>query len=299
MIREIRSGIASYLSRFRSYVERTVANPQAREAGVIGEPDVVDGAGGSVEIRLYAFIESHFTCEMWGLPGSVAVSDVGFSRALDRAKATGRQVVVRINSGGGDVFSGVTIANRVREAGLPVVIDGNAASIASVIAAASPHVTMQPGATLMVHNPWSCICGNSKAFRAEAIILDKLRESMLDIYVGKTREKYTREQWRVALDGEDDGADGTWLSAAECLAAGIADEAPTPENDSPTAVLLEQRLMLAELHGVKLPKNLAELPGQAVPQKPEVVPAPGVSPGVMAPGVRVSHRAGAFYIPKP
>lgn len=267
----------------------------AQEAGY-GEPEVVEEKD-SAEIRIGAYIESHGLCEMWGLPGSMAVSDVGFARAMDKARATGKAVRVRLNSGGGDVFAGVAISNRVREAGAAVVVDGLAASIASVIAAASPHVTMLPGTTMMVHNPWSCVCGNARGMRAEADVLDKLRESMLDVYVGKTRETYTRAQWQAALDGKD-GADGTWLSAAECLAVGVADVAPTPDVDRPTASMIEQRQASATLNGVKLPTNLAELPDGAAPLKPVKDPTTRGATVETAPGVRVSHRKGAFYVPR-
>lgn len=299
MTRTSLDGLYARLRHYQSYLQQQTpdAKRNAQESGY-GEPEVVeDAASGVTEIRLYAFIESHLMCEMWGLPGSVAVSEVGFSHAMDKAKALGKPILLRINSPGGDVFAGVVIANRVREAKASVVIDGNAASIASVIAAASPSVTMLPGTTMMVHNPWSCICGNARAMQAEASVLDKLRESMLDIYVGKTRTKYTRAQWATALDGVN-GADGSWLSAGECLAAGIADSAPTPEADTPTAAMIEQRQALAEMHGVKLPQNLAELPGRADPLKPAVDPTNRGTASETAPSVRVSHRRGAFYVPR-
>lgn len=297
MIHATRAAFMAYFNRFSTWAQGAVerlakTKDAAQEAPGYGEPEVTVTDEGIAEILLYAFVESHFICEMCGLPGSMAVSDVGFARAMDKAKATKKPIHVRINSGGGDVFAGVAVANMVREAKALVIVDGNAASIATVIAAASRHVTMLPGTTMMVHNPWSGVAGNSRAMRAEADILDKLRDAMLDIYTGKSKTKQDRQSWQDLLDGAD-GADGSWLSAAECVAIGIADVAPSPEADTPTAAMIEQRQMVATLHGVALPKNLAELPGQVGPLNPPV-PASVEPVGAIAAGVRVCHRPGAF-----
>lgn len=300
MMTAARTAFLAYVNRFNAWAQgaaERLVKALADDAPGYGQPEVVVTADGIAEIRLYAFIESHFMCELYGLPGSMAVSDVGFARALDAAKATGKPARLRINSGGGDVFAGVAMANMVREAKVAVFIDGNAASIATVIAAASPHVTMLPGTTMMVHNPWSCIGGNARAFRTEADILDKLRDSMVEVYVGKTGSKADAAKWRALLDGAE-GADGTWLSAGQCMELGLADSAPRPDEDKATAALVEQRQLVATYHGVTLPKNLAEMPGRADPQNP-IPPAPGADRGAIAAGERVSHRPGAFRIRTP
>lgn len=299
-MRNAYAAVLSYVNRFLGYAQQGgMQQRTAQDVPGYGEPDVTSD-GKRVEMRLYAYIEPGMVCEMYGLPGTVAVSEAGFARALDRAKAHKLPIVLRLNSGGGDVFAGVAIATMVREAKLPVIIDGNAASIATVIAAASPDVTMAAGSTQMFHNPWSVVMGNARAMRAEATTLDTIRDAMLEIYAAKTKEKYTRDQWAAALDGVD-GQDGTWMTSAQCLAAGVCDSAPMPADDDAgiDAAVIERRQMLAELHGVALPKNLATLPGRATEQKPQESPAPGPAPAaVMAPSVRVSHRKGAFYVPK-
>lgn len=298
-MRNAHTAALNFFHRYRAFFNKGPQDARVEAGPGLGEPDVTSD-GKRVEMRLYAYIESAMTCEMWGLPGSIAVSDIGFARALDRAKAHKLPIVLRLNSGGGDVFAGVAIATLVREAKLPVFIDGNAASIATVIAAASPHVTMSPGSTQMFHNPWSCVCGNARAMRAEAKTLDTLRDAMLDIYVSKSAGKMDLDEWESALYGED-GADGTWMTASECVAAGVCDSAPNAADDEAgtDATIVERRQMLAEMHGVALPKNLATLPGRATEQKPQESPAPGQAPAaVMAPSARVSHRKGAFYIPK-
>lgn len=288
----------SYLSRVASWASAGFkALAPVDTAPGYGEPDVTEDED-AVEMRVYAFIESHMMCEMYGLPGSVAVSEVGFARALDRAKATGKTVRVRLNSYGGDVFCGTTIANLIRENKLAVVVDGVAASIASVMAAASPHVTMLPGSTLMLHNPWGCVCGNAKGLRAEATVLDTIREAMLDIYTAKTDKRWSREQWVSTLDGID-GADGTWWTGEQALEAGMADAYQRSAPDAMRAqALLEARRDVATIHAVALPKNLG---GEdlAVLAPETLAPAgPRESSETIKPSVRVSNRPGAFRIPR-
>lgn len=298
MMTAARTAFHAFIGRLHTWATRAVsaAHMAEAEAAGYGQPEMVESADG-VEIRLYAFIEQHMVCEMWGLPGSIAVSDIGFARALDKAKATGKAMRLRINSPGGDVFAGVAIANLLREAGVPVTIDGTAASIASVIAAASPMVTMLPGTTMMVHQPWSMAAGNAQDFRNEATVLDKLLASMLDVYVSGSTA--TRQEWQALLVGKD-GADGTWLSAQDCLALGIADMVPEQEQDTPSAEQIERRKMIAELHNVRLPKSMAETAGQPLTLTPDdkgpEVTALGDQGKPFQPGVRVSHRPGTFYV---
>jgi len=61
---------------------------------------------------------------------------------------------VNINSGGGDVFDGISIANSIKahKGRVTTVVDGIAASIASVIAQAGQERVVQAGAMLMIHD---------------------------------------------------------------------------------------------------------------------------------------------------
>src|SRR5262245_51278548 len=81
----------------------------------------------------------------------------------DELKALGdiREIMLRVNSPGGDVFDGLAIYNMLKshKARVNVTIDGIAASIASIIAMAGDHITM-PGNTFMfVHDPLAIVIG--------------------------------------------------------------------------------------------------------------------------------------------
>jgi ATP-dependent protease ClpP protease subunit len=298
MLSAARQAFFGFVSRVEANIRRAIQQASAPVSAAAsdwepGEPEyTVDGD--RAEVRLYGECIPHMYAGYF-YPGE-AYSDVGVLHVLEKLK--GKKVLVRINSIGGDVFGGVAIANYVRERKLNVQVDSIAASIASVIAAAAPRVRMMLGSTVMLHNPWSCACGNAAALRGEAVILDKLRDAMVDMYLAKSSTP-TRAGWEAILEGPD-GSDGTWWDGHEALALGFADEYEAPEElelpEPKKAALLADRRAAAVANGVALPKNLEELPGRADPQNPDVLK--GAPDSQMAPSVRVSHRAGAFRVPR-
>ncbi len=99
-------------------------------------------------------------------------------------KNKGREIHIHINSPGGSVFAGVAIYNmlKAREGKTVIYVDALAASAASVIALAGDEIYMPKGSMLMIHEPWTLCAGNSRELRAQADALDKIRESIIDIY---------------------------------------------------------------------------------------------------------------------
>jgi ATP-dependent protease ClpP protease subunit len=294
MITVARTAYLATLGRFRTLFARGQTEAKAPEAAMedIGAPEYTV-EGNTAEVRLYGEVVNH-SIAGWYLPGE-AVSDVGFARVVDKLK--GKSIKVRVNSFGGDVFAGIAMANLVRELQLPVQVDSLAASIASVIAAASPDVTLSLGGVIMVHAPWSYAVGNAKAMRAEANILDQITEAMLDIY--SSRKGLDRKAWAAALVGPD-GQDGTWYIGEQALEAGIVDRYETgalPE--AKRAALIAARKDAASYNAVALPKNLETLEATA-PDVPKTETAASGTPSVesLKPGVRVSHRPGGFYLPR-
>ncbi|MFL1695621.1 head maturation protease, ClpP-related [Weissella kandleri] len=124
---------------------------------------------------------------------------------------------VSINSPGGSVFDGVAIYNMLKnhKAKINVVVDGLAASIASVIAMAGDTLTMNTGSMLMIHNPWTIAQGNSKDLRETADTLDKLRDNILSIYTDKTG--LNEDDVKQLMDAE------TWLTSEEAFKQGWVD----------------------------------------------------------------------------
>jgi ATP-dependent Clp protease protease subunit len=124
---------------------------------------------------------------------------------------------IYINSPGGDVFAGQAIHSMLKrhKAHKNVYIDGLAASIASVIAMSGDTIFMPKNAMMMIHNPWTIGMGNSTEFRKLAEDLDKIRESLIAAYEG--RSALTRDEIISIMDAE------TWLTASECEEYGFCD----------------------------------------------------------------------------
>lgn len=128
---------------------------------------------------------------------------------------------LRINSPGGDVFDGRTIATALRNHKARVVayIDGQAASAATYVALAADEVVMAEGGFFMIHNAWTLAMGNASDFMDTAELLGKVDASIVADYqrkTGKTPEQIA--QWM---------ADTTWFTAEEALAEGFVDRIDT------------------------------------------------------------------------
>src|SRR5690606_18430633 len=85
-----------------------------------------------------------------------------------------RNVTVRINSPGGDMFEGIAIYNllRAHRAKVTVEVLGWAASAASIIAMAGDVIRMGLGSFMMVHNAWGMVIGNRHDMREAASLFD-------------------------------------------------------------------------------------------------------------------------------
>ena len=179
-------------------------------AGVVGAEDAAaDAPAGAAdrthaELWLYGIVGGYW----WGFNAK----DIGDQlRGLDVDDLT-----VRIHSPGGDVFEGIAIANLLRnhKARVTTVVDGLAASSASIIAIAGDEVVMSPGSQMMIHDAWTCVCGNEKELQQEAQWIGKQSANLAEQYVAKAGG--TTAEWRDVMRAEPDG---TWYTAAETVEA--------------------------------------------------------------------------------
>ena len=124
---------------------------------------------------------------------------------------------VKVQSPGGSIYAGLAIHNALKRHPANVIseVDSLAASISSVIVMAGT-LKMPENSFLAVHNPWTYVEGEAKDFKKTADVLDKLKDSIVSIYVGKSGQ--TTEKISSMMD-ED-----TLLSAAEAKELGFADE---------------------------------------------------------------------------
>lgn len=99
-----------------------------------------------------------------------------------------KDVLVKINSPGGDMFEGIAIYNLLRKHPAQVTIEvmGWAASAASIIAMAGDEIRMGLGTFMMVHNAWGVVVGNRHDMRETADLFDGFDGAIADIYEART-----------------------------------------------------------------------------------------------------------------
>jgi ATP-dependent protease ClpP protease subunit len=154
-----------------------------------------------------------------------------YNDAFDLVRALGnitaKNITVRINSPGGDVFDGVAIFNALKDhdARVTTKIEGLAASMASIVALAGDEVQAHKNAMYMIHDPWVLAAGNQYDLREIADILGKIGVNMLDIYydksnIGKRELKamMKEETWFTAAEAKDRGLIDTVLEAGAAKA---------------------------------------------------------------------------------
>ncbi|MEG1891361.1 MAG: Clp protease ClpP [Clostridia bacterium] len=170
----------------------------------------------AVELRIDGDIVDDGDAWIYEWFGEPCTSPNGFRQELN--KYSGRRINVWINSYGGSVFAGTGIYNALKNHNgkVTVIIDGIAASIASVIAMAGDVVEIAPVGMLMIHNPMGCMgYAEAKEFRHMADMLDKVRETILNAYALKTN--IDRAELTQLMDDE------TYMTAGDAVRLGFAD----------------------------------------------------------------------------
>lgn len=183
------------------------ARPWYRFENVASDPTVA-------EIHIIDFI-GDWLDELWGF----GVTAKAFVDELAKLPATVNTIRVHINSPGGDIQGGVNIANALREQvskgrRVETIVDGLAASIASVIAMAGETVTMADNALMMIHNPWTIEIGSASDLRKTADVLDTMRGQIVATY--QWHSELTDADLIALMDAE------TWMDADEAIAHGLA-----------------------------------------------------------------------------
>lgn len=153
--------------------------------------------------------------DIFGDISNFANDEHTFKNDLDNINAD--NLTIRINSPGGDVFAGHSIYNMIKQTNkkTKVVVNGLAASIASVIAMAGDVVEMPSNAMMMIHNPSTYGGGTADEMRKTADVLDKVAESIKAVYVEKTG--LSKDEITDMMTSE------TWLTAHEAKELGFCD----------------------------------------------------------------------------
>lgn len=135
------------------------------------------------------------------------------------------ELTIFLNSPGGVVTDGLAIYNTLvrNKAFKTVYVDGQAGSIASVVAMAGDKIITMKNASWMIHNPYMFTVGGAEELRRAANRLDSLREVIITAYTDRANGKSTEKQFGQWMDEE------TWFSASEAFEAGLTDEVSSQE----------------------------------------------------------------------
>lgn len=126
-------------------------------------------------------------------------------------------IELRIHSEGGSYFEGVAIHSllKSRKGPVNVVIDGLAASAASLVAMAGKTIEMAKHSWMMIHEARMGVYGTASELMNYSKQLGTINEQISDIYTA--RWSGSAEELQAAIAAE------TWFTAEEAITSGLAD----------------------------------------------------------------------------
>jgi HK97 family phage major capsid protein len=187
------------------------------------------------------------------------IGEVGWdiSATMLQRELVGRTEDLTINlfSYGGDAIEGLAIYSMLaRYPGKKrMVIDGVAASAASVIAMAGDEIVMPESSFLMIHEAWGLAIGGSSDLRQQANLIDRISAAYRQAY--SARSGMSDEDVASLMAAE------SWLTAAEAVEFGFATEA-APAREIRSAAVPHGRF-------AKVPQALTHLVQFVEPSQPK------------------------------
>ncbi len=175
------------------------------------------------EITMYGDVCARQPVDWWtGEPEpGLFITPEGFLEDLALVKDKG-QITIKLNSCGGDLYTGIAIHNALKglKGHKTVIVEGIAASAASVIAMAGDEVQVYPGSMIMIHGvaglfyDYMTIGDLKQAVKG----FDAAEQAIAEIYKAKTgtetdtlRGMMTKETWMVGQQAVDKGFADTVL----------------------------------------------------------------------------------------
>lgn len=125
---------------------------------------------------------------------------------------------LHIYSPGGDLFSGLAVADQIRHIETPIysIIEGYCASAATLISMACTRRYIRPSAFMLIHQLSSAMWGKYDDFLDEVHLMDMAMDRLVRFY--KKNSKLGGKRIRKLL-GRD-----SWFNARECIELGLTDK---------------------------------------------------------------------------
>ncbi len=197
------------------------------------------------------------------------ITPAGVAAEMKKLSAN-QPLTISINSYGGDALAGIAIHNMLaRHAGpKTVIVEGIAASAASLIAMAGDRIVMPGNAFLMIHEAWGGALGDAESMRQQADVLDQISGAYRRTYAAKSGKD---EEAVAALMRAE-----TWFDAEMAVAEGFASETAEPAEIRAFAALDPNRYAAAPAAFcglVRAARDAVPTPAPAVSNPPAIPPA--------------------------
>jgi ATP-dependent protease ClpP protease subunit len=192
-------------------------------------PDPWDAAVEQLRLSLLADLED--LSPVVFLYGEIGDWDVS-AREFVASLPPGGDLEVHVNSPGGSAWQGMAIYSALlaRPGRVKIVVDGLAASVATVIMqAASPgQLEVSASATVMVHESWVEVAATADELRRQAAVLDGMNDVIASVYAWRTG--LASAHWKAAMKAE------TWYAPGQrAVDARLADAVAVPPREAAAA----------------------------------------------------------------
>jgi len=243
----------------------TPAQRAKRKASRGGRLQLVDQAERSARIMIYGYIGDDWD----GITAKM------FQQMLLEVGEV-EELILEINSLGGDVFEAVNIygAAVMHSAHVITEIPAVAASAAAFIAQAGDERRISENGQFMVHRASGGVWGNAQEIRDYLKLLDNTDEMLQRVFAARTGLDAETLEEVLSRD--------SWLTAEESLVLGFVDEVvslnPKPPHVEPENLSLRIHLSPARIDAARqsyhrLAAIAADLPGAEPVTKPNATPA--------------------------
>lgn len=195
--------------------------PKMGNKSMIRPYNIVNSGDNSAEINMYGDVYMETPRDWWTnepIDGQF-ISAEDFLNDLDDLKDKD-SITVHINSGGGDLYAGLAIYNRLKslKATITTINDGIAASAASLIFQAGDIRQMNAASNFMAHGASGFLFGSYTVEDLEAMTEQFKAHNKAVVNVYAERMGISYDEANEFIDGE------TWLTGAEAVEKGLADE---------------------------------------------------------------------------
>lgn len=213
----------------------------------------------TAEITMYGDVVSKHPVDWWTgekIDGNfIAVDDFLEDLEVIKDKAN---ITININSGGGELYAGIAIYNRLKalSGNVTTINDGLAASAASIIFQAGNTRKMNAGSNLMIHGVSGFLFDYYNIQDLKSLIkqFEAHNKAALNIYAEKSGRPI--DELKPLMDKE------TWLTGQAAVDAGLADE--VIEN-APVQMSMSADKSRLIINGFSIPTNRFNSIPQGIP----------------------------------